>query len=306
MRGRIDRFGVTQPNIQKLGNTGRILVELPGVKEPERVRKLLQGTASLEFWTTYLNSEILNPYLVQANKTLAELQAAGKAVAEESAEQTENADQSILDQEIAESEAEEDELAEYNRQNPLFAILHPAVDANGNPINTACIGYANYADTAKINKILAMPEIASIFPPEFIPMWTVKASEGFADGNTFELVAIKSTSRDGKAPLDGASITDARAQLGIHGHTEGQDETCNTREGEDGSEGNEGSEEEHHVAQQGNVSHETGTLVEAYHIDEYEAECDEEGDESGIDGLASEGRTHNLLLNDGSRSRKLT
>ena len=207
LRNRIDRFGVTQPNIQKLGNSGRILVELPGVKEPERVRKLLQGTASLEFWATYDAAEV-EPFLVEANAVLAEL----LAVEEETpaAEQTAEAD--VLAQELQQNEAESD--AAMMKANPLFSVLQPS-GARGN----ACIGYAHYADTAKINKYFSMPQVKGIFPPEFKPMWTVKASK-WAGENIFELVAIKATSRDGKAPLDGGVVTDARVQYGNNGSPE--------------------------------------------------------------------------------------
>ena len=171
LRNRIDRFGVTQPSIQKIGNTGRILVELPGVKEPERVRKLLQGTASLEFWTTFESSEIA-PYLSEANNVLAEILEA------------------------------EGSLTDENR-SPLFSVLQPS-DARG----SACIGYATVGDTAKVNRYLAMPRIAELFPVEFRPMWSVKPVTG--SENIYELVAIKASSRDGQAPLDGSAVTDAR------------------------------------------------------------------------------------------------
>ena len=209
LRNRIDRFGVTQPSIQKLGNTGRILVELPGVKEPERVRKLLQGTASLEFWTTYENSEIY-PYLVEANAALAQILAAEEetdpVVEEEVAEEAAAdvaAENDILNQELAAQgvEAGANELA---KQNPLFAVLQPS------QMKTACIGFAAAADTAKVNKYLSMPQIAEIFPAEFRPMWSVKPSEYLSSENIYELVAIKASSRDGKAPLDGGVVTDAR------------------------------------------------------------------------------------------------
>ncbi len=207
LRNRIDRFGVTQPNIQKLGNSGRILVELPGVKEPERVRKLLQGTASLEFWATYDNAEV-EGYLMEANALLAEL----LATEEEAVAETEAADTDVLAQELQQNEAEAD--AEMAKQNPLFSLLQPS-GARGN----ACIGYAHYADTAKINKYLSMPQVRGIFPPEFKPMWSVKGSK-WAGENIFELVAIKATSRDGKAPLDGGAVTDARVQYGNNGNPE--------------------------------------------------------------------------------------
>ena len=209
LRNRIDRFGVTQPNIQKLGNTGRILVELPGVKEPERVRKLLQGTASLEFWATYDNTEI-EGFLSEANNVLAEILAAQEPVEEVAAEQTAEGDD-LLAAEL-QNNANDAALEAELKRNPLFAVLQPS-GARGN----ACIGYAHYADTAAINKYLAMPQIKSLFPPEFKPMWGVKASPFFEGGNVFELVAIKASSRDGKAPLDGGSVTDARVQYGNSG-----------------------------------------------------------------------------------------
>ncbi|MBO5497790.1 MAG: protein translocase subunit SecDF [Bacteroidales bacterium] len=211
LRNRIDRFGVTQPNIQKLGNSGRILVELPGVKEPERVRKLLQGTASLEFWTTYTNEEI-EGYLVEANALLAEMQAADEAPAVETEAAPVEETDSLLAAELKQAEADVAAEAEMMKQNPLFSVLQPS-GARGH----ACIGYAHYADTATINKYFAMPQIKQLFPPEFKPMWTVKASGMDPDANIFELVAIKASSRDGKAPLDGGVVTDARVQYGNTG-----------------------------------------------------------------------------------------
>ena len=205
LRNRIDRFGVTQPNIQKLGNSGRILVELPGVKEPERVRKLLQGTASLEFWTTYDASE-LESYLAEANSTLAEI--LPKEI--EEAPATDGAD-SLLAATLAQNEQAE----AYKAANPLYSILQPT-GYRGN----ACIGFAHYADTAKINKYLEMPQIKGIFPPEFKAMWSVKPSEYVQGENIFELIAIKAASRDGKAPLDGGAVTDARVQYGNSGAPE--------------------------------------------------------------------------------------
>ena len=208
LRNRIDRFGVTQPNIQKLGNSGRILVELPGVKEPERVRKLLQGTASLEFWATYDNAEI-EMYLAEANATLANLLADTDEVAVE-AQPAEGED--LLAQELQQAENDAAAEAAYRKQNPLFSVLQPS-GARG----YACIGYAHYADTALVNKYLAMPQVKQMFPPEFKAMWSVKASAMDPNQNIFELVAIKATSRDGKAPLDGGAVTDARVQYGNTG-----------------------------------------------------------------------------------------
>ena len=194
LRNRIDRFGVVSPSIQRLGNTGRILVELPGVKEPERVRKLLQGTASLEFWTTFENSEIY-PFLAEANQALAEL--AGEEDTKTSSEA-----KSVVESEI-EAQNSNAEFEAYKKNNPLFAVLQPSQSQRG-----ACIGYANASDTAKVNSYLKATK--DIFPIEFRPMWSVKPVSGLGADNIYELVAIKASSRDGNAPLDGSAVTDAR------------------------------------------------------------------------------------------------
>ena len=207
LRNRIDRFGVTQPSIQKIGNTGRILVELPGVKEPERVRKLLQGTASLEFWTTFEYSEIY-PYLVEANNLLAQILTDETPAADEAAEgeaETVSEAEDLVAQELAQQEGSDAELDAYKKANPLFAVLNPS-QLRGN----ACIGFANAIDTATVNRYLAMPQVAEIVPPEFKGMWSVKPTDYVAADNVYELVAIKASSRDGKAPLDGSVVTDAR------------------------------------------------------------------------------------------------
>ena len=205
LRNRIDRFGVTQPSIQKIGNTGRILVELPGVKEPERVRKLLQGTASLEFWTTFEYSEIY-PYMVEANNLLAQILSDDTPTAEAAeGEAEEGQAEDIVAQELAQQEGSDAELDAFKKANPLFSILNPS-QMRGN----ACIGFANAIDTATVNRYLAMPQVAEIFPPEFKGMWSVKPTEYVAGDNVYELVAIKASSRDGKAPLDGSVVTDAR------------------------------------------------------------------------------------------------
>ena len=212
LRNRIDRFGVTQPNIQKLGNSGRILVELPGVKEPERVRKLLQGTASLEFWPTFNYSEVRS-YLDEANALLAEILVDETVVVEETPAETD----SLLAAELEQNAQE----AQLMKQNPLYAVLAPA------QYESACIGYAHYSDTAKVNKFFAMPQVKALFPAEFKPMWTVHAS-AFGE-NIYELVAIKAISADGKAPLDGGYVTDARVQFG---NTGGSPEVSMTMNGE--------------------------------------------------------------------------
>ena len=194
LRNRIDRFGVASPSIQRIGNTGRILVELPGVKEPERVRKLLQGTASLEFWTTYENSEIY-PFLLEANESL-------KKYAESETPAEQKTAESVLESEIAAQNANA-ELENYKKANPLFSVLQPSNSQRG-----ACIGYANAADTARVNALLKSTR--ELFPIEFRPMWSVKPVSGIGADNIFELVAIKASTHDGKAPLDGDVVTDAR------------------------------------------------------------------------------------------------
>ena len=204
LRNRIDRFGVTQPSIQKLGNTGRILVELPGVKEPERVRKLLQGTASLEFWTTFASQEIA-PYLEEANAMLAQtLDTEEEAAPVESAESDDLVAQEIKAQG---GEADNADVEAYKKANPLFAVLSPSQFRDN-----ACIGLAAAADTALINQYLHMPEVAALFPAEFRPMWSVKPTSYIKNSNIYELVAIKASSRDGKAPLDGGVVTNARVE----------------------------------------------------------------------------------------------
>ncbi|MBQ3382629.1 MAG: protein translocase subunit SecDF [Bacteroidales bacterium] len=203
LRSRIDRFGVTAPNIQKIGSAGRILVELPGVKEPERVRKLLQGTASLEFWPTYEFSEISSS-VAKVDALLKNLN--GTQSIEQKADSTVAApDSTSLAQAVKEQLGSADSLSTDQialmKEHPLLAILSPNQGGRG-----ALIGHAHYKDTAMINKYLGMPEVKAVLPGDLIPMWGVKPID--ASGTIFELVAIKST-RDGKAPLDGSCINDA-------------------------------------------------------------------------------------------------
>lgn len=210
LRNRVDRFGVTQPNIQKVGNTGRILVELPGVKEPERVRKLLQGTASLEFWTTYETSEIFQ-YMNEANQLVAQINAEDSDETETPAAEPAASDSTDILAEELEAQAADAEFADYQKNNPLFAVLIPPVDQTGSVMRGATMGYAHFSDTAKVNRILNMPEVKALFPEDLIPMWSVKPF----DNNQYELVAIKA-SLNGEAALRGERdqkfITDARVQ----------------------------------------------------------------------------------------------
>ena len=230
LRNRIDRFGVTQPSIQQLGNTGRILVELPGVKEPERVRKLLQGTASLEFWPTFDNADIA-PYLQEADAALAATVEPDSAlVAEADVKEAVSDSSSVLSDEVNASASDAKALEEYRKAHPLFAVLQPSGFRSG-----ACIGFANGSDTAKVNRLLNQPEVKGIFPPEFRPVWSVKPSTYVKGGNIFELVAIKVATRDGKAPLDGGAVTDARVSYNGQGVNKGNPSVSMTMNAEGAS-----------------------------------------------------------------------
>ena len=236
LRNRIDRFGVAQPNIQRLENSGRILVELPGVKEPERVRKLLQGTASLEFWATYENNEIY-PALEQANALIRDLQAAGSlagatdSVAKTTAEAILAADSTVAKTEAKEESSllkELDSLAPQNKpaaevhdtsamsaQYPLFAKLQPIVDQQGQLGAGPVVGRALSFDTATVNRYLNLPQVKALLPRDVKLLWGIKASD---PGETiFDLYAIKANTRDGKAPLDGGVVTEAREEYSQHG-----------------------------------------------------------------------------------------
>ena len=219
---RIDRFGVTQPNIQKVaGGTGRILIELPGVKEPERVRKLLQGTASLEFWTTYEASEVFG-YMQEANNLLREyLNNDVVEVKEEAAPASDD----LLAQATQEDSLSIDE-ANYAKNNPLFYALQPSI-YNGQVMPGPMVGVAHYKDTAAINKWLSLPQIKSLFPRDLKLMWTVKPSAQYANDSYFELIAIKASTRDGKAPLDGGAVADARMSYANTGGTPEVDMSMN-------------------------------------------------------------------------------
>ena len=219
LRSRIDHFGVTQPNIMRLPNSHRILVELPGVKEPQRVRDLLQGTASLEFWLTYDANEVI-PALVSADKLIKEEMAHAAeeaAAAEETAPAEEAAateDQGLIGEIGADSTAAADAVqsGRFDReQNPLFAVLDP------NYAGGAAIGAAYKADVATVNEYLSRPEVRELFPADILFKWGVKGDDHI-DGR-FYLYAIKVTTPDGKAPLDGSVITNAREQYAQRGAT---------------------------------------------------------------------------------------
>ncbi|MBR2455865.1 MAG: protein translocase subunit SecDF [Bacteroidaceae bacterium] len=204
LRTRIDRFGVAQPNIQSLeGSMGRIMVELPGIKEPERVRKLLQGSANLEFWETY-NSEEIIPALQSVDNKLRSVLAMTSEEATDTAtvETAVSATDSLaaaLKGETADNEALMEQM---KKEHPLASILQ----LGG---YQSVVGIANHRDTAEVNRLLAMDEAQALLPKDLRLKWGVKAADGDKSGQFFELYAIKSTERNGRAPLEGDVITDA-------------------------------------------------------------------------------------------------
>ena len=222
VRNRIDKFGVVQPNIQKLeGQSGRIMVEMPGIKEPERVRKLLQGSANLEFWETY-NSQEVTPLLAQLNQRYAAQGGAAvdtaAVAADTTAVDTTKAAAGDLAAKLAKKDAKTDNkaLEAAKKQNPLFSIFQPT---QGNTL--AVVGYANARDTADINKIIYSDLARQIFPAELKLRWGAKA-EDFGGQNTkgdiFELYALKITEPSGRAPLEGDVITNAKDDFDQMGH----------------------------------------------------------------------------------------
>ena len=225
VRNRIDKFGVVQPNIQKLeGQSGRIMVEMPGIKEPERVRKLLQGSANLEFWETY-NSQEITPLLAQLNQRWAaqggEVAETDTTVAEavEAVADTVKADANDLAAKLAKKDtkaADTKASEQAKKQNPLLSIFQPT---QGNTL--AVVGYANVRDTAEINKIIYSDLARRIFPAELKLRWGAKA-EDFGGQNTkgdiFELYALKITEPSGRAPLEGDVITNGKDDFDQMGH----------------------------------------------------------------------------------------
>ena len=226
LRTRIDRFGVVQPNIQRLSQAGRILIELPGIKEPERVRKLLQGSANLEFWETYELNEIL-PQLAQINSEYARMNEATENATEAKEEQETTATQvaetaaatdttDLLDQIAADSAAQaevnqEQAVENYKKQNPLFFILNPSISQSGQAYRGPVVGTVHYTDTARVNAMLSSTTAKQVLPRDLRLKWTVKAID---EANTlYQLIALKAQ-RDGRASLEGDVITDARADFG--------------------------------------------------------------------------------------------
>ena len=223
VRNRIDKFGVVQPNIQKLeGQEGRIMVEMPGVREPERVRKLLQGSANLEFWETY-NSEEITPYLRQLDQTMAN----GGEVKKDTAA-TEKKDDAAEKAEVAEktspaklkvnanknsaakaaASSESAQMAQAKKTNPLLAVLQLAPQGS-----LSVVGYANVRDTAAVNKIIYSAAAKQVLPSDLKLLWGAKPADGLSVKNVYELYALKVTQSNGHAPLEGDVITDAKDEF---------------------------------------------------------------------------------------------
>lgn len=220
LRARIDQFGVAQPNFQEMGTAGRVMIELPGIKDHERVRKLLQVSAKLEFWETYENGEVYG-FLQDANDKLRELENVSALPADTIAKTPEliqPADttkaNTLLDKLEKDSAKTSDSqnLEELKKKNPLFFLLRPNAD-NNNQLRTGPeVGYAHFRDTAKVNRALALPQIKSIFPSTLRFYWSAKPIDGNAE--MFALVAIKISNRENKPALDGAMVVNARSDFG--------------------------------------------------------------------------------------------
>ena len=224
VRNRIDKFGVVQPNIQKLeGQEGRIMVEMPGVREPERVRKLLQGSANLEFWETY-NSEEVTPYLRQLDQLVAN----GGESAKQDTAAAEKKDDAAEKAEIAKEAApakltvakdkggaakaaaksESAQLEQAKKTNPLLAVLQLAPQGS-----LSVVGYANVRDTAEVNKIIYSAAAKQVLPSDVKLLWGAKPADGLSVKNVYELYALKITQSNGHAPLEGDVITDAKDEF---------------------------------------------------------------------------------------------
>ena len=224
VRTRIDQFGVVQPNIQKLeGQQGRIMVEMPGIREPERMRKLLQGSANLEFWETY-NAEEVIPYLQQLDTRLAAGETETDTTAAKSAAdkvQTTQAKaatttkaqpkfklQSDDDKTADVKENSAAQTAALKKQHPLLSILQPTGAGS-----LSVVGYANVRDTAEVNKLIHSAVAKQILPPYLKLLWSAKQADGIKAKNFFELHALKVTTNTGRAPLEGDVVTDAKDQF---------------------------------------------------------------------------------------------
>ena len=201
LRSRIDHFGVTQPNIQRVPNSNRIMVELPGIKEPERVRKLLQGSASLEFWVVYDAQEVL-PILAEADQLIK----AGQEPVEKPAEVAQEGND-LAAEAAGATETEETVTGFSRKNNPLFALLDPTYSGG------CIVGAAREADMPAINEYLARPEVKNLMPSDLVLAWAVKGEDYF--GGRFALYALRSI--DGKPAMDGASVATAQENYSQNG-----------------------------------------------------------------------------------------
>ena len=220
VRNRIDKFGVVQPNIQNLeGQEGRIMVEMPGIREPERIRKLLQGSANLEFWETY-NSNEITPALRQLDQRLL-----GN---NDAAADTAKTDSTKADKQVAQAESpkfklnkkdeknavaakaagKQDQMELAKKRNPLLAMLQLAPQGS-----LSVVGYANLRDTAEINKLIYSDLAKQVLPSDVKLLWGAKPADGISAKNVFELYALKVTQTNGRAPLEGDVITDAKDEF---------------------------------------------------------------------------------------------
>lgn len=223
VRNRIDQFGVVQPNIQKLeGQEGRLMVEMPGIREPERMRKLLQGSANLEFWETYNNQEIA-PYLTQLDQRLANGETkveANDSTANDStksqlAQNKPAAKLSLKGNKLGANTGKDAQMAAAKKANPLLSMLQLIP---GDALSV--VGYASVRDTAAINKIIYSQLAQQVLPSDLRLRWSAKPTDGLQQKNIFELHALKVTTSDGRAPLEGDVITDAKDQFDQYGRPE--------------------------------------------------------------------------------------
>ena len=220
VRSRIDKFGVVQPNIQKLeGQEGRIMVEMPGVREPERIRKLLQGSANLEFWETYNSQEVM-PYLTQLDQRMANGETSTDATKADSVSKPKDATQTTAkptakfqikkDTKTADVAAKSFDAQQEaaKKQHPLLSIFQPT---GGQSLSL--VGYAHVRDTAAIDKIIHSEIAKEIIPSDMKLLWSAKPADGLNNKNVYELHAIKVTSATGRAPLEGDVVTDAKDEF---------------------------------------------------------------------------------------------
>ena len=212
VRNRIDKFGVVQPNIQKLeGQQGRIMVEMPGIREPERIRKLLQGSANLEFWETY-NSQEITSYFSQLDQRLlangAETTADSAAVAQEDTVKADAPKLDIKANKTADAVTDEAKIAELKKQHPLLAMMSLAPQGS-----LSVVAYANVRDTAEINKYIYSELAQKIFPSDLKLCWGATPSDMVNSKNVYELYALKKTGTNGRAPLEGDVIVDAKDEF---------------------------------------------------------------------------------------------